>query len=197
MSESTETTESQMRRISSCTGCQAPLPLRLTQPGERPIAWKCTACGTVFSAVLDDTAEAATHRNVRVSEKLFSDCYGQSPPQGMLRFLEEIAQRDVRNDRREQKRYTVAIRAIVIPVDERCSPVGEAFTAMTLNISQSGLALLHTRAVNDRYLLVELDDKQKTQVVLEVVRSEHVGRFYDIAGRFVTRLGVSNSASGE
>jgi hypothetical protein len=186
----TETAQSQSRRISSCTGCQLALPLRLTRPGEMPIAWSCAACGAPFSAVLDETASSSLHHNVRVSDKLFSKCRGQTLPQGMANFLAELAQNDEHHDRRQQKRFKMAIRATAIPVNERLSPLDEAFTAMTINISQSGLALIHTRAVNCRFLLIELEDKHRTQVVLEVIRSRHVGRFYDIAGRFVTRLGT-------
>jgi hypothetical protein len=190
MSETTQTAEPEVRRISACTGCQQAMPLRLTKAGEQPIAWACAACGAAFSAVLDETAEAALHRNVRVSEKLFAACRSQVIPQGMINFMNDLGARDIDDNRRQQKRFAVALRAIAIPVDQHVSPVDEAFTAMTLNISQSGLALIHTRAVNHRYLLIELDDPQQTQVVLEVIRSRHVGRFYDIAGRFVTRLGV-------
>lgn len=200
MSEATSTTEAtsssepEVRRISSCTGCQQPLPLRLTKPGERPIGWTCVGCGATFSAVLDESADTSSHRNVRVTAKLFESCAAQPIPQAMTNAVAEFTARDNDDDRRTQKRFAVTIRATAVPVDERVSPLDEAFTAMTLNISQSGLALLHTRAVNHRYLLVELDDPQKTQVLLEVIRSRHVGRFYDVAGRFVMRLGSPKAA---
>ena len=194
MAETAEQTAPTVRRISECTGCKQPLPLRLTQPGEQPIAWSCASCGAAFSAVLDEEAETARHRNVRVSNKLFAKCDAESLPQGMAAFLADLAQKDEHDDRREQRRFAVTIRATVIPVDEHMSPVDEPFTAMTLNISQSGLALVHTRAVNHRFLLVELHDPRRTQVVLEVIRCRHVGRFYDIAGRFTIRLGFEKSA---
>jgi len=195
MTETIEQAAPSVRRISECTGCKQPLPLRLTQPGEQPIAWSCAACGAKFFAVLDEQAQTSLHRNVRVSGQLFAKCHGDTVPQGMMAFLKDLAKLEEHDERRDQKRFAVAIRATVIPVDERLSPVGEPFTAMTLNISQSGLALIHTRAVNDTHLLVELHDPRRTQVVLEVIRCRHVGRFYDIAGRFVIRLGYDPSAT--
>ncbi|MCG8583246.1 MAG: PilZ domain-containing protein [Pirellulales bacterium] len=190
MSDTTQTVEPEVRRISSCTGCSQALPLRQAAAGEQAVGWNCAGCGATFLAVLDEAADATSHRNVRVSPKLFAEVQSQSIPQGMMRFLENVPNHDVGDNRRRQKRYAVNIKAAALPVDERMSPTGEGFLAMTFNISQSGLALVHTRAVNDKLLLIQLDDKQHTQVVLEVIRSRHAGRFYDVAGRFIRRFGT-------
>ena len=62
--------------------------------------------------------------------------------------------------------------------------------ALSRDISTGGMSLIHTEEVQDKLLVVELPitPGQKTQVVLEVLRCRSIGQFYEVGGRFVSKL---------
>jgi hypothetical protein len=62
--------------------------------------------------------------------------------------------------------------------------------ATTRNVSTGGIALIHTRPVTAKHLVVELTTTagERLQVLVRVLRRRPLGPFCDIAGQFVTKL---------
>lgn len=115
------------------------------------------------------------------------------PPQAVANFIE----RAVRNskyydgpDIRSERRRAVSLRVAAVPVDEHLNKIGEGFIAATRDISSGGIAIYHTRGTSDRYLALELSapSGEKLHLLLEVLRCRPAGLFYEIAGRFVSKI---------
>ena len=92
-------------------------------------------------------------------------------------------------ERRAHKRYVVAIRSLVQPMDDRRRPNGRAFNAATRDISVGGIGLIHTQPVVSEYLGVRLSSPRgdELQVLVKVLRCAPLGSYYDIAGEFVLK----------
>ena len=90
-------------------------------------------------------------------------------------------------EQRCEPRHSTALRAVVVPLNEQGEASGQPFVCLTNNISASGLSLLHTSAVSEPLLEVELDDPGLGQLrgTLEVLRCRAVGDCFEIAGRFL------------
>ena len=116
------------------------------------------------------------------------------PPSDVLvRFANRaIANRDFyrSDERRSEYRHTVALNVLAIPLDADFEQHGEPFTAITRNVSASGLAMFHSRNVNDKYLALEIGDPwgDRLRLIMSVRRSRHVGLFYEVAGPFVVKI---------
>lgn len=133
--------------------------------------------------------------NLTVPESLFSfeaDSLAR-PPKAIADFVA----RAVRNskfydgpDIRSERRFPVSLRVAAVPVDERLNKIGEEFIAASRDISSSGIAIYHTRGVSDRFLALELTaaSGEKMHVLLQVLRCRPVGLFYEIAGKFVSKM---------
>ncbi|HUY93322.1 MAG TPA: hypothetical protein VMV10_31635 [Pirellulales bacterium] len=115
------------------------------------------------------------------------------PPQAVADFVE----RAVRNskyydgpDVRSERRHAVSLRVAAVPVNERLNKIGEGFIAASRDISSGGIAIYHTRGTSERFLALELSapSGEKMHVLLEVLRCRPVGLFYEIAGRFVSKI---------
>lgn len=121
-------------------------------------------------------------------------------PENLLRPPEAIAkfvQRMVRNaqyydgpEQRLERRYAVNLPVTAVPVDRSLQKSGEVFVALTRDISSGGIAMYHTRDVAEKFLALELiaPSGDKLRVLLEVLRCRPAGLFYEIAGRFVSKL---------
>lgn len=94
------------------------------------------------------------------------------------------------SNRRKEARCAVAIPAYIIPVNERFDPVEETSEVVIRDISTSGAAIIHSRAVPTRLLILEIDsgNEQNVQILMEVLRCKLVRRFYEVGGRFLARL---------
>ena len=113
------------------------------------------------------------------------------PPPEIVAYVERLAANYVGDDRRTTQRRAVTVPVTVIPVNQDLEPTGEAFMAISRDISTDGMSFIHTRNVNDEYLALELvsrDGGDEMQVLMKVLRCETVGRFYEVAGRFVKKL---------
>lgn len=120
--------------------------------------------------------------------------------QSLVRPPEMIAcfvQRMVRNaqyyagpEQRTERRYAVSVPVSAIPVDDSFQKTGEPFMALTRDISTKGMSMYHTRRVSEKFLALELTDpaNNRLRVVLEVLRCRPDGLFYEIAGRFATKI---------
>ncbi len=92
-------------------------------------------------------------------------------------------------EQRCEPRHPTALRAVVVPLNERGETCGQPFVCLTNNISASGLSLLHTSAIGQPLLDVELDapGHEHLRGTLEVLRCRPLGECFEIAGRFARR----------
>ena len=74
-------------------------------------------------------------------------------------------------------------------LDEALQPSGEAFELITRDLSNRGISLIHTQAVQIDHLAVQLTDFQgaKLNAIVKVLRCRAIGSYYVIAGQFVTQ----------
>jgi hypothetical protein len=94
-------------------------------------------------------------------------------------------------NRRKKSRQAWVVRASAIPLDEGFQPVGEAFLAISRDISDFGLALYHTQPVASPYLalrLIEPSSASALRTTMRIVRCRKRGRFYEIAGSLLYSL---------
>jgi hypothetical protein len=93
-------------------------------------------------------------------------------------------------DRRAFQRTAVAVEVRLQPMDSSFAPAGEVFTAITRDISASGVGLVSTRPVKAAFLSLQLPatQNQPPQWVVRVSRCQPMGGFYDVGTSFVTAL---------
>lgn len=94
-------------------------------------------------------------------------------------------------EHRDEVRIAVSLPIVTVPVDESLRKTGEGFNAFTRDISSGGLAIYHTRHIAEKFLALEIKTTsgRRLRMLLHVLRCSRVGLFYEIAGRFVSRLG--------
>jgi hypothetical protein len=115
-----------------------------------------------------------------------------APPERLVSFVRRMIRGEKfhpGSERRRDLRYALTIPVRATPLDDLQNPDGEAFLAVTRDISVGGLCMYHLEPVKARYLQLDLASSSGTgeqlQVVLEVVRCHPTGPLYEIAGRFV------------
>lgn len=117
------------------------------------------------------------------------------PPAAIAMFVRRIvrgAEFYVGPEQRTEPRYAVNLPVAAVPLDESLKKTGEVFIGFTRDISSGGIAMYHTRRISEKYLAVEIKatSGDKLRVLVEVLRCFPVGLFYEIAGKFVSRLNV-------
>jgi hypothetical protein len=114
------------------------------------------------------------------------------PQEDVTRLIQELIekQRQFRGDeRRATKRYPMACPVVAVPMDDLEKP-GEAFAAITRDISSQGIAIYHTRPIHEPYLAIQwnVEEGEQLRVLVEVVRCRPVGPFfYEIGGSFISQ----------
>jgi hypothetical protein len=180
-------------RIDSCPACGQSLPLRLPEAGRNGVEWICTGCGARFVAILDHSTFPKLARNVRPAEIQFDRSRLADPPSALAAFAADFGHKGHHRlvERRAFVRHVLVAPVAVVPIDEDYEPVGEAFMAVTRDVSSGGVSLIHTRAAETKLIVVELPatSDETIQVAVRVLRCRPVGLFYEIAGQFVVRLG--------
>ena len=100
-------------------------------------------------------------------------------------FLDHICEWDVGGDVDHRAGHDFSMAVTVQPVDEHFKLVGEPFSAVTESISRTSLAIIHMRAVTDRFLRITLRARgREIRMILKVTRCCPQGMHYDIAGDF-------------
>lgn len=90
-------------------------------------------------------------------------------------------------DRRSTKRKPAMIDVIAVPLDTELKPSGNAFLALTRNISHGGIALLCTEEIKAPYLLLRMEMARYRclQAVVRVIRSRSFYQFNEVSAAFV------------
>lgn len=118
------------------------------------------------------------------------------PPQEIVdyvkRTLARVPNRELfdHSERRAEPRHRVALNVAVMPIDTALKPAGEHFMAVTRDISSRGLCLFSVQPVDNMFLALKLPDVngQTLQAVMEVLRCRPSGPFFEIGGKFVTKV---------
>jgi hypothetical protein len=89
-------------------------------------------------------------------------------------------------DRRSAKRKPAMIDVIAVPLDAERKPCGDAFLALTRNISHGGIAILCTEVTKAPYLLLRLEMARYRclQAVVRVIRSKSFYQFTEVCTCF-------------
>ena len=114
-----------------------------------------------------------------------------TPLQSLQLFAAELlATVQPENEERASRRYPFVVPVVVVPVGDDYQPIGQAFEAVTCDVSTIGLRLISTQAVSASLLRLELTFASGTKipVVIEVARCRPISQFYEIAGPLVARL---------
>jgi PilZ domain len=87
------------------------------------------------------------------------------------------------DDRRSTKRKAAMIDVIAVPLNAERKPCGEAFLALTRDISRGGIAILCTEEVKSPYLLLRLEMARyrMLQAVARVIRSRSFYQFTEVS----------------
>lgn len=179
--------------VDVCGGCDARLPLRIPSDGEQPREWVCVGCGQLHSAVLDQHLNEELGKNVRPTLIEFEPLQGQGADESVREFALGVQRRnETLTEKRQGDRHDILSNVLAVPVDDQFRPIGPAELVLSRNISTSGIALIHTKAVTEKYLALEFDLplEEKLQVVMEVLRCRPFGPYLEIGGRFVTKMGI-------
>ena len=93
-------------------------------------------------------------------------------------------------EHRKFRRHCLTLAVAAVPVDEAHRPTDASFIALTRNISQGGISLIHSGPVAAKLLAIELPmpEGESLQVVMRLDRCRRIGDFYELAGPFVTKL---------
>lgn len=180
------------RQMLKCRGCGLLLPLCLSGDGKRKRSWACAGCGKRYDAFLVEEQPLELIQHVRPCKLSFAHHGVQPPPKAIVDFIARIRPEALRGpEKRGCPRFSVVTPVAVMPLDERLEPVGTPFLVLTRNISRSGMAMVSARAVAPAaFLGVELprSPKESSQVVVHVRRCRPVRSFYEIAGKFLTKM---------
>jgi hypothetical protein len=123
------------------------------------------------------------------------------PTENLIRFAHRtVANRNTAfsgDERRSEPRHAVAVPVLAIPLDKDFRPFGEPFIGISRDVSAHGIAIFHDEHVRAKHLVLEIADPsgEPLRMILAVLRSERVGMFYEVAGKFVKKL--TANAQGE
>lgn len=109
----------------------------------------------------------------------------------LVREIMDEIQADYIADARRVPRYPVCVPIEFIPYDKNGRRIGEAFIAVSKDVSASGLAFLHSTTVEAEFVVVRFPQSQKCadrRIILRVVRVRQVGPLWEIGGRFLIEL---------
>jgi hypothetical protein len=117
------------------------------------------------------------------------------PSEVLVRFANRtVANRNTSyrsDERRAETRHAIVINVLAIPLDKNFKKCGEPFTAVTRDLSASGIAMFHRENVFAKFLALEIVDPSgdRLRLIMSVLRSQAIGLFYEVAGQFVKKLG--------
>jgi hypothetical protein len=103
-------------------------------------------------------------------------------------FVKKLRGADVDVERRAAARVPMIEAINIKPLDELFQPAGPPTMALMRNVSRSGIALLHVRPVNSRYLALCQVRPQaaETPLYMEIIRCRQIGSGFELAGPFVS-----------
>lgn len=186
--------------IDRCGNCQYRLALRRPTPKSPASAWRCRRCRALFLASAQERDGKPFSAGTRaecyfdVICDLVSDTLEETreiSEQDVLR-LRECLQEDAgeRPNARKHARHAIVAPVTVLALSSDLRVIGEPLGAIAVNVSAGGLAIIHSRPIEEPYFAVDFSrgGAALTPVVLKKLRSREVGDAFEIAGKFVSRI---------
>jgi hypothetical protein len=127
---------------------------------------------------------------------LFTETNLCRPLKKLPQELSDFAKRQFLNstvykggERRQDKRHTMAIPVVVVPLDEDNQPVGDPIEVITRDVSPTSIGFFHTEPLDVNRLAVQLKlaDTEVNLVVLMEWQAD-AGPFYGMGGVYVEKL---------
>lgn len=178
--------------LGECVGCGVELPLRLPRAGDSAHGWMCLNCRTVYHSVLIAKAPLEQRRNVRPAKYHFDEYDLPTAPKMLEPYVRHLNEQEEQDDRRQSPRKPLVVPAAVMPLDDFMHPAGEAFWAVTKDVSAGGLCLFARQCVTTPYLAVQLErgeEMSDLQFIIKIVRRQSVGMGFQLAGPIAAKLG--------
>ena len=95
---------------------------------------------------------------------------------------------------RAHPRTKLTIEIVARASNRQGNVLGTPFNAISTDISPGGIGFLHTTAVADKFLVIDLGVRDhRASVLVEVVRCRPVGIFYEIGAKFIRLLDAAGS----
>lgn len=110
----------------------------------------------------------------------------------VVRLIREVVhevREDCVEDRRADTRCPICVPVEVAACNSKNHRNGWRCTMVTKDVSATGMSILHTATVRDRFLIVSFpqsDRHAEDRLVLEVTRRRPVGPLWELGGRFIT-----------
>ena len=122
------------------------------------------------------------------------------PLPGLREFVAAMPRKknEVRN-RRRYPRWPLVANVTVVPLDAEFRPIGPPFIACTRNISKGGICLYHQCPPPSTLLYLEIEaiDSPPTKAVMKVLRQNHLGQYWEIAGKIREEIRDSHGSQRE
>ena len=102
---------------------------------------------------------------------------------------------DFSHEQRKEPRTPLIAPCSVVPIDLKFMPNGKPFAAVTTDISQNGIGILHTEAIEPQLLLITITQNpgQSFQLIGDIVHCGCINDFYKIGMKLIQRVDPSDS----
>jgi hypothetical protein len=149
------------------------------------------AAGLALVARIEDAVGRWSASTAPALEELFlsAKATAPKPPTAMVKYVERFCS-SIEGDgcRRRARRATLLATVTAIPLGSGFKTCGEPFNAIARDVSETGICMLHTRAVTANRLALQwqqLTSPARTiSIVVRMLRCRPVGPFYELAGEF-------------
>ena len=115
----------------------------------------------------------------------------EKPSDELRQFVRSVADDyEPERENRSSERFPAAMEVVCIPFDSEHNQCGVPVIALSRNVSVGGISLVYTRPIPADFLMVTLDNGKTDplNMVVEVLRCRRLGRFFEIAGKFTSKL---------
>lgn len=114
------------------------------------------------------------------------------PPAELVSFVE----RQIRDaqlydgvERRSERRHLMAVPVLVQPVDAQFNATGAPFAAVTRDISQTGVGLVHEEPIDPQLLALRMClAGEEVKLVVEVLWCRAFGPYHYVGGKPISKL---------
>jgi len=166
-------------QINRCVKCEQSIPTLMVGDGPGCREWACRNCGATYYACL--AADSSPYLRDRLELMHYFPKRVQQLP--------DLSQPEPGIELRRHRRRSLTMKIPLTQLDHELLPVGEDFEVLSRDLSESGIALLHTEPLRGKYAaLIVLPDFEYVQLIIRIVRCEQKGSLYEMGAKFLQRL---------
>jgi hypothetical protein len=178
-----------------CPGCHRLLPVCDPAGSGMTAEWDCGAChATVRGVLMQDLATTFGER-VRLANPYFDSTRAEPIPQTLRHLVSQcLVRRRVKqetHERRRNPRVPCDLDAVVVALDDRWVPCGEAVNAVVIDLAAHGLGMMTATRVSAAQLAIQIQyPAGLVQLIGRNAWSNYVGGGFQNTGvEFLARLG--------